>query len=152
VAILNSQIRINSPNPQPDQALIAIELHVPDALARVLASTGKPVPAPIVGMAIIDTGASVSCVDEQSMIGLGVFPIGVQSVGGVAGINQHPVFPARLAFPQGAANFAFDQLVGVDLQSQSRSGLRILALIGRDILSRCVLVYNGAAGIVTLGF
>lgn len=81
---------------------------------------------------------------------LRVNPIGVQNVAGVAGSNAHPVYPARIVFPQAFAPFAFGSVVGVDLTAQGQPNMPLVALVGRDILSRCVLIYNGTNGTFTL--
>ncbi len=54
---------------------------------------------------------------------LGVNPIGVQNVGGVAGQNQHSVYPAKLVFPPNVGAFAFSSMIGVNLAGQGHAGL-----------------------------
>jgi hypothetical protein len=132
--------------------LFPIEIHVPAAFAQLLTANQQPVPAPIMGFALIDTGATSSCVDQHSMLSLGVSPIGIHPVAGVGEVANHPVYPAQLAFPNNIVSFAFGARIGVNLLAQSQPGAPIVALIGRDILSGCVLVYNGTTGLVTLAF
>jgi hypothetical protein len=71
------------------------------------------------------TGATPAAADQYD-VGLAIF----------AGTNQAPLFLATV--PVIAAEL---------LQAQA-----IHALIGRDILSQCVLHYNGAVGSFTLAF
>lgn len=44
----------------------------------------------------------------------------------------------------------FESLVGVDLTGQVIGDHQLIALIGRDVLSRCLFVYNGQIGLFTL--
>jgi len=44
----------------------------------------------------------------------------------------------------------FGSVIGVDLSGQSIAGQDVIVLLGRDVLSRCVLVYNGPGGSFTL--
>ena len=55
----------------PGQALyqsgpiIEVVLAVPTALAQKLAAAGRPIPKPVNGLALLDTGATNSCIDED---------------------------------------------------------------------------------------
>jgi hypothetical protein len=81
MAILNSQTAGNGATVplalQLSGPLFPLEIHVPVAFAQLLTANQQPVPAPIMGFALIDTGATSSCVDQQSMLSLGVSPIGI---------------------------------------------------------------------------
>ena len=126
---------------------LPIEIHVPTALAKHLSQNGQPVPAPLSGWALIDTGASVTCVDANAIQSLGVQPVGVVNVGtpSTAGTPQNQ-YPVRLVFP-GSPLPGLETMhaIGSVLQPQ-----KLLALIGRDALASLVLVYNGPGGFITL--
>ncbi|MFA6209143.1 MAG: hypothetical protein WCT03_11235, partial [Candidatus Obscuribacterales bacterium] len=156
--ILNGQMNLGGQPPTPDPnglrnlgPVIQVEIHAPDALIASLVAAGLPIPPAVNGLALIDTGASVSCVEDSVMSMLGVNPIGVQNVRGVAGQNQHSVYPAKLVFPPNVGAFAFSSMVGVNLAGQGHAGLPpFVALVGRDILMNGLLVYNGTNGSFTL--
>jgi len=123
-----------------------VEVHVPDALASILTQQGKPIPKPVAGKALIDTGASITAVDGSIIQSLGVQPVGVATVHTPSGSAQQNQYPVKFMFPgSGLPPLIASQAIGSVLQSQG-----IVALIGRDSLSSVVFVYNGGAGMITL--
>ncbi len=57
---------------QPDRGglhrvgpVLPVEIAVPSALSRFLSAQNQQIPAPMTGLALIDTGATRSCVDSQ---------------------------------------------------------------------------------------
>ncbi len=102
------------------------------------------------GLALIDTGATRSCVDSQVISTLGVNPIGITVLGTARGRSQHHLYPAKFSFPAIRFEVEFGSVVGVDLTGQGAGKTRIVALIGRDVLSRCILIYHGTKGSFSL--
>lgn len=133
--------------------VLAVEVSVPIALAEKLTRENKPIPQPKTGLALIDTGATHSCVDDGIISQLGVNPISRTKIHGSAGAHEVNVFPAHLRFPA-IPNFEIDftATLGVNIQAQQVNKQPIIALLGRDVLSNCVFVYNGSLGIYTLTF
>lgn len=128
---------------------VPVEIRVPNVLATYLTEKGKPVPAPVTGEALVDTGASISCVDETAIRGLGVNPVGIAQVGtpSTAGTPQLQ-YPVLFQFPGTTLpSIEIAHALGSVLQPQN-----LLALIGRDILSGFVFIYNGPGGFVTLSY
>ena len=122
------------------------EIHVPPILTTYLAQKGQPIPAPIPGQALLDTGASISAIDSNAVVNLGINPIGVTSVYTSGGVVQQNIYPIRFVFPAiGMLTIDFNAVIGSDLQPQG-----IIALVGRDVLSHCLLVYNGPAGMCSV--
>jgi predicted aspartyl protease len=107
-------------------------------------------------MALIDTGATNTCVHEAILQTLGLNPIGSITSGTAAGPVQHNRYPARLEFPGDGIDREFTSVVGVNLTGQfvrlSTGVHPIIALIGRDVLADWVFTYNGVAGEVTISF
>ena len=113
---------------------------------------GLPIPPFVSGTFLVDTGASGTCLDPRLVAPLGLQPSGVVSIqtpstaGGTHSCNQYDVglyIPSNDSRP----GFFIDALpvIETSLSSQGIDGL-----IGRDVLDRCVLVYNGSAGMFTL--
>lgn len=135
--------------------VLQVLVEVARPLAASLRAQGKAVPQPTSGLALIDTGATRSAVDESVIQALGVQPIGVVSIGTAAGVQQQSVYSARFSFPGTTLPaMEFAQLIGVDLRGHVVPHFQapLIALIGRDILSKFVIVYNGPSASVTLAF
>ena len=147
---LDSSQNLNPSGLQVAGPILNVEVSLPGSLAEILSEKGDPIPAPAAGWALLDTGASRTCVDGETISGLGVNPIGLVPVGSAAGQAQHSLYPARLRFPAEGLDIDFSSVVSVDLTGQAVEGQPITALIGRDLLARCMLVYNGPGGFFTL--
>jgi hypothetical protein len=131
---------------------IRVQIEVAAALAQSFQETNQAIPTPVVGVALIDTGASITAIDGSVVTQLGLNPNGVAMVGTAGGPQQQSTFQARFSFP-GTPLLGFEhaRVLGCDLAGQTVLNQQpIVALIGRDILSRCVLVYNGSAGVFSL--
>ena len=129
-------------------AVLRAEISVQPALAAKLEKDGVATPAPVVGKALIDTGAGATAIDVSVCATLDIAPVGVKQVGTAGGQTAQPLFPVSLHLPgTGLPRFDISPAIGCDL-----SGQGILALIGRDVLSRCVLMWNGPMGHVILSF
>lgn len=132
--------------------ILDVEVNIPQPLMDLLSSQNKPVPTPSPGWALIDTGASRTCVDGTLLSRLGINPIGIVSVGTAGGTVQCQLFPARLDFPAIGMRIDFGSVVSVDLQGQTINEKPVIALIGRDVLSRGLLIYAGRGGFFSLAF
>ena len=142
---------------QPDRGglhrvgpVLPVEIAVPSALSRFLSAQNQQIPAPRAGLALIDTGATRSCVDSQIISSLGVNPIGIAFLGTARGRSKHHLYPAKFSFPAIKFEVEFGSVVGVDLSGQGVGNMQIIALIGRDVLSRCILIYHGTRGSFSL--
>jgi hypothetical protein len=132
--------------------LLLVTISIPSALERDLAAKNLPMPQALRGLALIDTGASRTCVDATAIRRLGVSAIDRAMCGTANGVVQQNLFPARFSFPAISLDIEFASVIGVDLTGQASMGQDIVALVGRDVLSRCVLTYNGVGGFITLAF
>jgi len=112
--------------------------------------------APNLG-ALIDTGASVTGVDETVLRQLGYPPIGVSSLTTPSGTSQTGVYMVRLVIPSQK-----DQRFPPIIPRITIDNVRVIAvkldrqpykvLLGRDVLSSMVMVYNGPQALITLGY
>jgi hypothetical protein len=111
------------------------------------------VPAPQTGIALIDTGATMTCVHEPILKLLTLNPIGAVTSGTANGPVQQSLYPASLHFTALGFGIELDQVAGVDLAGQTvplNPPQNVVALIGRNVLSRCIFIYNGPGGFWTL--
>lgn len=128
--------------------LLMVEVSVPTLIAQVLQKEKKLIPNPITGKALIDTGAQTTCVDEGALKALGLLPVGQIGVSTPDGSNMMLQYPVKLEFPASPIPpLEFNSVIGANLKDQD-----IIALIGRDILSHCILIMNGPAGSYSISF
>ena len=124
--------------------LIQVSVTVEQNFGKGLIAQGKSLPAPRSGLALVDTGASNSCIDEQvaKELGLPVIDVAIMQS---ASHEKHPcnIYPVQIMTPIVTLNAP--RAMGAALATQG-----ILVLIGRDVLQSCTLFYNGPAGQFTL--
>ena len=148
-----------APRPAPGMLqrtgpIVPLQVEIPAALAAQMQATGAQIPTPVIGMGLIDTGASVSAVDLSVVDRLGIQPIGVVPISHAGGSQLQQTYPARFSFPgTSLPTIDFSALLGANL-----SGMllpipgQLIALLGRDLLKSFVLIYNGSDGRFTLCF
>jgi predicted aspartyl protease len=124
--------------------ILQVSLTIEQSAGKGLVAQGKAVPTPMSGLALIDTGASNTCVDEQAAKNLGLPVIDVANMQS-ASHEKHfcNVYPVQIITPIVTLNAP--RAMGAALASQG-----LLVLIGRDVLQNCNLFYNGPAGQFTL--
>ena len=133
-----------------------IDLIVSASAPRLAAldEAGVPWPAPQQIRGLIDTGASHSCVDPTVLKALRLQPTG--------NVPMHT--PSTGATPMNADTYDAGTIIPNGVQpaltftSMQVSACELLltqgfhALIGRDILASCILVYNGGNSTMTLSY
>ena len=100
-------------------AFFPIEVHVPPQIADVLTKQGQPIPAPVIGVGLIDTGATLTCVHEPLLKQLGLKPIGVGNSRTANGPVPCNLYPGRIMFPSVGWTLDLHGVVGVNLAGQS---------------------------------
>lgn len=132
--------------------MLDVLVGVSAARAVALQQVSQPIPQPAQIRGLIDTGASGTCIDPAALKGLGLTPTGTMpmltpSTGPTPHLcNQYDV-SLTLLHPSLQLNL---DTVAVSESHLSAQGIQ--ALIGRDILARCLLVYDGQAGVFALAF
>lgn len=129
--------------------VIPIEIHIPAALAQQLSAANQPIPPPEAGLGLIDTGATLTCVHEPVLQKLGLHAVGVINSGTAAGTISQNTYAAQLRIPANGVVAELAPVVGVNLSGQLAAingQPQIIALLGRNLLSHGVLVYNGTFG------
>jgi hypothetical protein len=128
--------------------LLPVTISVPPSLITVLQAHNRPVPPPMSGQALIDSGASLCMVDEQVARSFGLPPFGTMPINTPAGPTQCATYPASLSFPgTPLPNVEFFDFITGPLQGQG-----IIALIGRNVLRDFVFIYNGPGGCISLAY
>jgi hypothetical protein len=134
-------------------AFCPVEIHVPPQIAQILTNAGQSVPNCATGLALIDTGASLTCVHEPILQGLGLNPVGIVNSGTAGGPRQQNAYPVRIICPTQGWTLDLRRAIGVDLTGQIINKVPpepIIALLGRDLLEHWVLIYNGPGGFWTI--
>lgn len=125
---------------------IRVMIGLPSIMTKQLKKEGKKSPI-IRGVALIDTGASICAVDQQIFQKLKISPIGATQVRTPTITQIQNIYPVTFRFPQLRLTAESTGVIGSNLQNQG-----IIALIGRDLLTNFVFIYNGSGGSFTLAF
>jgi hypothetical protein len=139
----------------PEGPILNALVGVSSARRQALTQLNQPIPPPKGIRALVDTGASCTCIDPAVFQSLGLTPTGViwvhtPSTGGTPA--QHQQFDVSLFIPAAGANAVPHILPTLQVTAAELAVQGIDALIGRDVLADCVLVYNGALPYFTLAF
>jgi predicted aspartyl protease len=110
------------------------------------APMGPPALAETKLWALVDTGATESCIDSDLAMKLQLPIVDQRKVGGVSGIKEVNMHLAHIHIPTLAFTL-YGAFAGVDLIA---GGQLHYALIGRTFLQQFKMVYDGLTGDVTL--
>lgn len=125
--------------------VIQVSVTIEQNAGKALLAQGRALPTPKAGLALIDTGASNTCIDDQAAVELRLPIIDIAHMQSASHAkHQCNVYPVTIDIP-GVVNLNSPRTMGAALAGQG-----LLALIGRDVLSRCTLFYNGPMGQITL--
>ena len=129
--------------------VIPVTIHLPISAQKAYLDSGDAVPAPISGMALVDTGATITCIDVKAAEKAKLPRTGVSKISSASHADQEfPTFAAQIVWP--TINLNFENAIGANLSSLGGdfmdAGNELIALLGRDFLSTAILVYNGPAG------
>ena len=126
--------------------IVQVTIGVEQNIAQQLLSQGIPLPQPVPGVALIDTGATSTCIDEEVAKQLNLPVIDVVSIASAShAYAKQNVYPSLIEVVGIAIKFNALRAIGVPLVNQG-----IHVLIGRDLLQHCTLFYNGMIGSFTL--
>lgn len=127
---------------------------VSQARADALKAAGQPVPTPAHVIALVDTGASGTCIDPAILTGLGLTATGsVPVLTPSTGSTPHTADQYDVSFliPTGPNQTPL-VIPALPVMCSELAVQGIQALIGRDILRNCLLVYNGDIGLFSLSY
>lgn len=141
---------ITLPN-APNGPLLQVVIGISAPHRHALEAEGKTVPKGVIGTFLVDTGASCTCVDPDfvgplNLVATGLIEIQTPSTNGDAVTCLQ--YDVSLLIPSDTGVcLSLDAMPVLETHLRSQG---IEGLIGRDVLSRCVLIYNGASNILTL--
>lgn len=114
-------------------------------LIKSMTDRGESPPQPVTGFALIDTGASATCIDRKAAEKAGLAVVDSGPMTSATHANEIvPIYAGKVEI-QGLPSCNVAKAYGANLEPQG-----LCALIGRDMLASCVLVYNGSDGFVSL--
>ena len=126
--------------------VLQVAITIAEQIATELVKQGLTIQPPVAGFGLIDTGASVTCVDEDAAKELKLPVVDVVNMSSAShAAHQANVYPVRIGIAGLPHAINAPRAVGAALKAQG-----LIALLGRDILAHCTLFYNGAAGEITL--
>jgi len=131
-------------------------ISVSEGRRAALIAQNQPVPIARAVRALIDTGASITAIEPQVLQALGLTPTGtIEIVTPSTGNAVHTADTYDVDLSINAATVSEPPLLIPNLRVSSselfsRQGIH--ALIGRDVLSRCILVYSGTVNLISLCF
>src|SRR5438067_1699528 len=125
---------------------VQIAVTLADQIAGELVKQGKPVPAAVSGLGLIDTGAVSTCIDEGVAKRMNLPVVNVVTLASASHAStQANVYPVKFQIAGFPVAINAPSAIGAQLAAQG-----LLALIGRDLLQHCSLIYNGFSGEITL--
>jgi hypothetical protein len=120
--------------------------------AQALQRAGVALPSAVHIRGLIDTGASGTCVDPSCLEALGLAPTGqipihTPSTSGAPHLSDQYDISLVIVHPRLQLTLHALPVIASTLTPQG-----IQALIGRDVLTRCLFLYDGVMGIFSLAF
>jgi hypothetical protein len=141
----------------PEGPLINAVIGVSEARKAALTEASQNIPNLVPIRALIDTGATSTCLDPSilhllNLTPKGKIPVQTPTTGGIAvEADQYDVSIIIPAFAN-QTPLILSNLPVICMPLVASMGPNVQALIGRDILAQCVLGYNGSAELFTLAY
>jgi hypothetical protein len=136
-------------------ALVSIEVGWGFARSQSARQQLRPVPPPLTAEAMLDTGAEIACVDTNLIqrLGLTFGSVSLANVPAIGGMRLAQEFEVSLRVAHPSKNASQDLLVkDLTILELDLGAVGYEALIGRDVLALCDLLYRGPAGQFTLSY
>ena len=141
---------LNSKYPHLNINGAILDIHITPELPKKITSAYSFTPV----QALVDTGASESCIDLKLAADLNLVSRGERrSFAGNGQDNVHQTYEISLLIEGNESNKLFPCLPsGIDLKALKTDGIAICFIIGRDILSKCIFTYDGINGTFSIQF
>jgi len=124
---------------------VQVTIGIEQNMAAQLIQQGQTVPSPVPGFALLDTGASTTCIDDDVAQQLGLPVTNQMPMVSASHTSMRNVYPCSIDIVGLPVPISALSAMGAALAPQG-----IIALIGRDLLRHCTLFYNGVTGEFTL--
>ena len=137
---------------QEDGLIVTVGIALSTARAEALKRAGLAPVAPIWVTALLDTGASCSVIDTSVVRSLKLIQAGTvegHTPSTSANLQTYNLYDVCLAFAKPQVKIMSLNLPVAEASLVSQG---FLALIGRDVLQHCLLVYNGPSKAFSLSF
>jgi hypothetical protein len=135
--------------------LVVAVAGVSQARRNALVAAGQPVPSNVNIQGLIDTGASSTCVDPSVLNALNLTPTGSMMMT-TPSTGTQPVaadtYDISLVIYAAATQHPLVHHTIPVASAELLAAQGFHALIGRDILQGCLLVYHGQDGVFSLAF
>jgi len=122
--------------------ILQVRITAAASVAQTILAAGGALPPPVDGLALIDTGAASTCIDADVATKLKLPVTGQGSITSATHAqipcNLHPIQLEVIAWN---VKWQTNRAMAANLKAHN-----IIALVGRDLLRKCLLVYNGGAG------
>jgi hypothetical protein len=129
----------------PEGPVLTLVIGVSKPRADALLAAGLPVPSSVQIRALIDTGASSTCVEDGALQSLSLVPSGAISIT-TPSTGSNPVtcnqYDVGVFVVHPVIALGLDTMPIIECQAL---GGGIQALLGRDFLALCLFVYDGQA-------
>src|SRR5438105_13440515 len=135
-----------------DGPLVDLAIGVSFPRERALRLANQAVPNPVQLRALIDTGASCTCIEAGALAPLGLSPTGVIPITTPSSGLSPAIcsqYDVSITIVHPTVGMGFPAIPVVECQSLSSS---FQALLGRDLLQHCLFVYDGHAQQFSLAF
>ena len=142
---------VTFPTSHSGKLIINLYVGVGEILADILKADGEKLPASIELLAVVDTGAEMTVIEERFLEKLGLPPLGQLEVNTVSSGSEPVVsniYAVEIALAGDVTGVLSANLQVVAATDLSRLGVQML--LGRDVLRRLVLNYDGPASEFTL--
>lgn len=139
----------------PNGPLLTMLVGVSQPRGEAMRAAGFEPPAFVTGTFLVDTGASSTCVDPNFVASLGLIATGnvAMQTPSTAGVPVScNLYDVAVFIPGSGTDGNGFLIAALPVIEASFATQGIEGLIGRDIIDRCTLIYNGSAGMFTLAF
>lgn len=140
----------------PQGPLLLAFIGVSQARHAALTAANQPIPNAVQIQALVDTGASCTCIDPSVLQSLALTPTGIVTMNTPStGTQPHTTqqYDVSIIIPGGLPTHIPLVVGNVPVvASQLAAAQGFQGLIGRDILAQCLFTYNGEMDQFTLAY
>jgi hypothetical protein len=137
----------------PQGPMVRVAVMVSTPRRKALEAAGLPIPPPVLVSLLVDTGAFCTCVDSAHLGQLQISPSGIIEIytpsTGATPVKRKQ-YDVDVALILDNGNHLFIDTLPVVESTFAANGID--GLLGRDVLSGGILIYNGTTDSITVAF